>query len=128
MLVYLCAAGVLGTIPREDILALYRGVRHKAQSTNPSPDENQLEIEQSSQALETEEEPQAAQEAIWLAGNAMKHMLDSSSTIFYQLDEDSEITEKRPRIELTEKRPRISITNMDLVGGVELRCENCSRL
>jgi hypothetical protein len=53
------------------------------------------------------------QEAIWLAGNAMKHMLDSNSTIFYQLDEDSEITEKRPRIELTEKRPRISITNID---------------
>lgn len=113
MFVYLCAAGVLGTIPREDILALYRGVRHKAQQANPSPDENQLEIEQSSQALATEEEPQAAQEAIWLAGNAMQHMLDSSSTIFYQLDEDTELTEKRPRIELTEKRPRISVTNMD---------------
>ena len=114
MFVYLCAAGVLGTIPREDILALYRGVRHKAQSTEPSPDENQLALEHSSQALETEEEPQAVQESIWLAGNMMQHMLDGSSTIYYQLDEASEITEKRPRIEVMEKRPGISITNMDL--------------
>ncbi len=101
-LIYCVVATLLRTIPKGDILALYRGVRHKAQTTNPSPDENQLEIEQSSQALETEGEPQAAQEAIWPAGNAMKHMLDCSSTIYYQLDEDSEITEKRPRIKYNE--------------------------
>jgi O-antigen/teichoic acid export membrane protein len=80
MFIYLCAAGVLGTIPREDILALYRGVRHKAQPTNPAPVEDQLEIEQSAQALEADEELQAVR--------------------YDQLAEDSEVTVKRPRIAL----------------------------
>ncbi len=105
MFVYFCAAGVLGTIPRKDILALYRGVRHKAQPTNPSPGEDQPEIEQSSHAHETEEETQAAQEVTWQAGNTMQDMADCSSAIYYQVDEDSEITEKRSVIKRSSTLP-----------------------
>lgn len=36
MFVYLVAAGLLGTIPREDLLALYSAIRHKAQQVSPN--------------------------------------------------------------------------------------------
>jgi hypothetical protein len=36
MLVYLVAAAILGTIPREDLLAIYSAIRHKAQQASPN--------------------------------------------------------------------------------------------
>jgi O-antigen/teichoic acid export membrane protein len=108
ILIYLFVAGVLGTIPREDIMALYREVRHKAQPGDPSPGENQLEVELSSKELETEEEPPLVQEATWQAGNAMQQMVNCSSTISCQFDEDSEMTEKRPKIKRSSAMPEVS--------------------
>lgn len=45
MLVYLGATTLLGTIPREDLKALYTAMRHKAQRTSPVPLDNQQEME-----------------------------------------------------------------------------------
>lgn len=52
LLVYLGAATLLGTIPREDIKTLYSSIRHKAQQTLPEIPIPQLEVEQDLQADE----------------------------------------------------------------------------
>lgn len=52
LLVYLGAATLLGTVPREDVKALYSSIRHKAQQTLPEIPIPQLEVEQDLQADE----------------------------------------------------------------------------
>jgi peptidoglycan biosynthesis protein MviN/MurJ (putative lipid II flippase) len=45
MLIYLAAATLLGTIPREDMKSLFTAVRQKAQRSSPASHESQQEIE-----------------------------------------------------------------------------------
>ena len=50
MLVYLGMATLLGTIPREDIKAIYHSIRYKAQGSLPEPPIPQTETEQNLQS------------------------------------------------------------------------------
>ncbi|HYU76762.1 MAG TPA: polysaccharide biosynthesis C-terminal domain-containing protein, partial [Ktedonobacteraceae bacterium] len=59
MLVYLVVALVLGTIPREDLKALYTAIRHKAHSAPPD-----APVEQEHQGAEPELETQEEQAEI----------------------------------------------------------------
>jgi len=84
MLVYLVVALVLGTIPREDLKALYTAIRHKAHSAPPD-----APVEQEHQGAEPELETQEEQAEI------TEKLVRIKKNIAL---EDTEITEKLVRI------------------------------
>ena len=96
VLVYFATATLLRTIPREDVQALYRALRRKAHRASTPPTEPQEE-----EAQITEKLPYIRVDDIQTSYSAIQQAEEraSLSSAGYQEEEqESEITEKLPRI------------------------------
>lgn len=120
MIVYFSVAMLLGTIPREDIRALYTSVRHKAART-PSVSNDVVEIASLEDIHLTDEEmqPELEMESLMLMGHqmsnpslpAIKYDMPLAEVPFSHALSDEEITARRRTVILLTDSQKIHTIN-----------------